>query len=137
MEKTIRELIKVAMIEKNKDKQITYKSILENAQKIAKRDNRDLTDDDIINAIKNEIKQLSDLAEYVEAGTDAHKTITNKINYCYIILPKMATPEEIKSHLVNNNIDKNMGACMKALKEHFGANMDGKIASGVAKEYCK
>ena len=31
--------------------------------------------------------------------------------------------------------DKNIGVCMKMLKEHFGANMDGKIASGVAKRY--
>lgn len=54
MEAKIRSLIKEAMIEKNKNKQITYKSILENAQKIAKNDgNREMTDSDIIKAAKN------------------------------------------------------------------------------------
>ena len=31
--------------------------------------------------------------------------------------------------------EKNMGVCMKALKEHFGSLFDGKIAQGVIKKY--
>ena len=81
MEKKIRQLIKEAMIEKNKNKQITYKSILENAQKIAKKTNRAVTDEDIITAIKNEIKQLNDLMGYV-LPTDSGRIseITEKVN---------------------------------------------------------
>ena len=47
----------------------------------------------------------------------------------------MATENEIMAYLTDHTVEKNMGICMKVLKEHFGMNMDGKIASKVAKEY--
>ena len=61
MEAKIRALIKQSMLEKNKNKTITYRSILETAQKTAKKTNESVTDDMIVSAIKNEIKQLQDL----------------------------------------------------------------------------
>lgn len=85
MESKIRALIKQSMLEKNKNKTITYRSILETAQKTAKKTNASVTGDMIVSAIKNEIKQLQDL--------------------------------------------------LKVLKSEFGANMDGRIASMVAKNY--
>lgn len=47
----------------------------------------------------------------------------------------IASEEEILAYLVDNSVEKNMGACMKALKANFGTNMDGKVASAVAKKY--
>lgn len=47
----------------------------------------------------------------------------------------MAEADEIRDYLVTNNIDKNMGICMKTLKEHFKDSLDGKQASKVVKEY--
>ena len=135
MEIKIRSLIKEAMIKKNKNKQITYKSILENAQKIAKKTNTAVTDEMIVTATKNEIKQLKDLLEFCTAGSDKYNETTEKIKFCESVLPKMATEDEIMEFLISNIIEKNMGICMKALKEKFGANMDGKMASMIAKEY--
>lgn len=136
MEKKIRALIKQAMIDKNKNKQLTYKSILENAQKIAKNDgNRVVTNDDFIKATKNEIKQLNDLYEYVKMDDVKGKEVCEKIGYCQDILPKMANEQEIMEYLVSNNIDKNIGTCMRSLKEHFGANMDGKLANNIVRQY--
>lgn len=135
MEVKIRSLIKEAMIEKNKNKQITYKSILENAQKIAKKTNTAVTDEMIVTATKNEIKQLNDLLEFCTAGSDKYNETTEKIKFCESVLPKMATEDEIMEFLISNMIEKNMGICMKALKEKFGANMDSKMASMIAKEY--
>lgn len=135
MEVKIRSLIKEAMIEKNKNKQITYKSILENAQKIAKKTNTAVTDEMIVTATKNEIKQLNDLLEFCTVGSDKYNETTEKIKFCESVLPKMATEDEIMEFLISNMIEKNMGICMKALKEKFGANMDGKMASMIAKEY--
>lgn len=136
MEQKIRDLIKKSMLEKNKNAQLTYKSILENAQKYAKADgNRNVTDDDFVKAAKNEIKQLKDLLEYCEVSSDKYFEITHKIDYCVNILPAMATEEDIINYLVSNNIDKNIGVCMKSLKEHFGSNMDGKMANGIVRKY--
>lgn len=135
MERKIRSLIKEAMIEKNKSKQITYKNILETAQKTAKLNNEAVTDDMVINAVKNEIKQLNDVISYYETGSDKYDEVAEKIRYCEAVLPKMASEKEIMGYLINNDIEKNIGTCMKALKSNFGANMDGKVASMIAKEY--
>ena len=135
MEAKLRSLIKEAMLEKNKDKQITFKNILEGAQKIAKQTNVAVTDDMIIKSVKNEIKQLNDLKEFYKPEDDKYNTIVIKLSYCEAILPAMATEDDIKAYLINNSIEKNIGVCMKSLKTHFGANLDGRVAQEVVKTY--
>lgn len=136
METKIRNLIKEAMVGKNKNKQITYKSILENAQKLAKNDgNRAVADADFVKATKNEIKANQDLLGFCEVNSDRYRETTRKIDYCMAILPKMATESDILAFLNSENIEKSMGSCMKALKANFGELLDGKLAQEVVKNY--
>lgn len=135
MEKMLRDLIKKAMVEKNKLAQLTYKSILENAQKLAKEKKEDVNDSYIISAAKKEIKQLEDLLSYCKEGTEQYNEVKAKIELAEGILPRMTSKEDIMSYLVSENIEKNMGICMKALKSRFKDNLDGRLASGVVKEY--
>ena len=136
MEAKVRHLIKEAMIQKNETAKITYKSILENALKIAKADgNRAVTNDDFIKATRNEIKQLKDLYEYAKTDEVRAKEITEKIEYCEFILPEQITEDQIIDYLTSNNIEKNIGVCMKSLKAHFGSNLDGKMAQTVVRQY--
>lgn len=136
MEQKIRMLIKENMAAKNKIATITYKNILETAQKTAKKTNAEVTEEMLVSAVKNEIKQLNDLLEFVQEGSERHAEVMEKLGYCKEVLPIMANTEEMAAFLAENAVEKNMGACMKALKAHFGANMDGKEASAVAKTYC-
>lgn len=135
MEKQLRDLIKKAMIEKDKLAQLTYKSILENAQKLAKEKKEDVNDSYIISATKKEIKQLEDLLKYCEEGSDKYDETKTKIELAEDILPRMTSKEDIMNYLVSENVEKNMGACMKALKLRFKDSLDGRLASGVVKEY--
>ena len=136
METKVRQLVKQAMIDKNENAKLTYKSILENALKLAKSDgNRSVTYDDFIKATKNEIKQLNDLYEFVKNDTVRATNITEKIGYCQELLPQAITKEQIIEYLTTNNIEKNIGVCMKTLKAQFGSNLDGKMAQGIVKEY--
>lgn len=136
METKIRQLIKEAMIHKNENAKTTYKSILDNAFKIAKNDgNRAVTNDDFIKAAKNEVKQLNDLYEYVKNDVVRTTEIKEKLKYCEVILPKMVTAEEITEYLTSNNIEKNIGVCMKSLKTKFGNTLDGKMANGIVRQY--
>ena len=128
--------MKQAMIDKNENAKITYRSILENALKIAKNDgNRAVTNDDFIKAAKNEVKQLNDL--YVFAKNDPVRSaeIKEKVSYCEVILPQMVSKEQIVEYLTSNNIEKNMGICMKSLKAQFGNTLDGRMAQEVVKRY--
>lgn len=135
MEKKIRTLIKDSMINKDKVALTTYKSILENAQKLAKDKKEDVNDSYIIASIKKEIKQLEDLLSYCKDGTDKYTEIKKKIDIATSLLPQMTSKEEILDFLTSNNIEKNMGICMKSLKAQFSTNLDGKTASQVVKEY--
>ena len=136
MEQKIRALIKENMIAKNKNATITYKNILETAQKTAKKTNAEVTEEMLVSAVKNEIKQLNDLLEFVQEGSERYAEVMEKLDLCKKVLPAMASAEEMAAFLTENAVEKNMGACMKMLKAHFGANMDGKEASAVAKKYC-
>lgn len=135
MEKMLRDLIKKAMIERNKLAQLTYKSILENAQKLAKEKKEDVNDSYIIAAAKKEIKQLEDLLSYCKEDTEQYNEAKTKIELAEGILPRMTSKEDIMNYLVSENIEKNMGICMKALKSRFKDSLDGRLASGVVKEY--
>ena len=135
MEKTIRELIKKSMLEKNKNASTTYKNILETAQKKAKETRAEVTDDMIVSAAKTEIKQLNDLLAYVKEGDEKYSEIMEKLGYCENVLPKMASEEEMTSFLVENAVEKNIGACMKAMKSHFGSTLNGSVAQVVATKY--
>ena len=135
MEKKLRELIKEAMLEKNKIKQMTYKNILDNAQKIAKQTNSNVSDEMVIKTVKNEIKQLNDLMIYCKEDVKKTSEIVTKIQYCEILLPTMASEDEIKLYLETINLEKNIGVCMKELKAHFGSALDGRLAQQIVKEY--
>ena len=136
MQNKVRQLIKQAMIDKNENAKTTYKSILDNALKIAKNDgNREVTNDDFIKKKKNEVKQLNDLLEYVKNDTERSNEINEKLKYCDAILPQMVTAEQITEYLTSNNIEKNIGVCMKSLKTKFGSTLDGKMANGIVRQY--
>ena len=136
MEAKVRQLMKQAMIDKNENAKITYRSILENALKIAKNDgNRAVTNDDFIKAAKNEVKQLNDLYEFAKNDPVRSVEIKEKVSYCQEILPQMVTEEQILEYLTTNSIDKNIGVCMKSLKAQFGNTLDGKMAQEVVKRY--
>ena len=135
MEIKVRQLIKQAMLDKNENAKLTYRSILANALKTAKDATREITDDDIIKATKNEIKQLTELHEYVKNDEIKSADFIKKIKYCEDILPQMVTADQIIEYLTTNNIEKNIGVCMKSLKTKFGNTLDGKMANGVVRQY--
>ena len=135
MEIKVRQLIKQAMLDKNENAKLTYRSILANALKTAKDATREITDDDIIKATKNEIKQLTELHEYVKNDEIKSADFIEKIKYCEDILPQMVTTDQIIEYITHNNIEKNIGVCMKSLKTKFGSTLDGKMANGVVRQY--
>lgn len=89
----------------------------------------------IIDAAKKEIKQLEDLLEYCAKDSDKYTDTIECISYAKEILPEMISADEIMAYLKTEDINKNMGICMKSLKERFGDSLDGKVAASVVKAY--
>lgn len=147
MEKRLRELIKQAMITKQKNKEDkqaadryqTLKNILETAQKVAKDKKTDeITDSMIVDAAKKEIKQLNDLLGYCKGNEDKQKEVEFNISVASELLPAMASDEEVKAFVEEKKAAaNNIGAMMKLLKEKFGDSLDGKKASAIVREALK
>jgi uncharacterized protein YqeY len=135
MESKLRELIKQSMLSKDKNKTTLYKNILESAQKSAKEKNESLNDSYIISAVKKEIKQMEDLLTFCKDRPEKYNETTENIKLASELLPKAVDNDTVRNYLVENNLDKNMGVCMKALKAKFGDALDSKSASQVVKEY--
>lgn len=142
MEKKLRGMIKEAMVAKRNDntkenaiRYQTLKNVLETAQKLAKQTNATVTDKHVYDALKKEIKQSNDLLSYIKDDEGRKSDAMLAISVCEELLPKMASEDDIRAYLVENNVEKNIGICMKSLKAHFGDALDGKVAQGVVKLY--
>lgn len=136
IEEKVRQNIKEAMVDKNEAAKLTFKSILDGAYKIAKTEgNRAVTDEDFIKAAKNEIKQLKELGEFAKDKPEKLVELAEKISYASSILPEMVNEQTILDYLTQNNIEKNIGVCMKTLKAQFGSALDGRMAQEVVKHY--
>jgi uncharacterized protein YqeY len=138
----LRNNIKIALKEKLKTKNDTkysvYKNILDKTQKDAKEKKTEIiTDDYVITAARKELKQLEDTLSYItkESDPDRYEKLTTSIAIVNDFLPKSVSENEILDFLKNNDVDKNMGICMKALKNKFGVNLDGRTASNIVKNY--
>lgn len=138
----LRNNIKIALKEKLKTKNDTkysvYKNILDKTQKDVKEKKIEvITDDYVITAARKELKQLEDTLSYItkESDPDRYEKLTTSIAIVNDFLPKSISENEILDFLKNNDIDKNMGVCMKALKNKFGVNLDGRTASSIVKNY--
>ena len=138
----LRNNIKIALKEKLKTKNDTkysvYKNILDKTQKDVKEKKLEvITDDYVITAARKELKQLEDTLSYItkESDPDRYEKLTTSIAIVNDFLPKSISENEILDFLKNNDIDKNMGVCMKALKNKFGVNLDRRTASSIVKNY--
>ena len=136
----LRNNIKIALKEKLKTKNDTkysvYKNILDKTQKDVKEKKLEvITDDYVITAARKELKQLEDTLSYItkESDPDRYEKLTTSIAIVNDFLPKSISENEILDFLKNNDIDKNMGVCMKALKNKFGVNLDGRTASSIGR----
>jgi uncharacterized protein YqeY len=135
MEEALRNLIKQSMLAKDKSKNTLYKNILESAQKSAKEKRQELSDTYIILAVKKEIKQMQDLLSYCKEGTDRYTETSENIKLASELLPRAVDNDTVRKFLVEENLDKNMGVCMKALKTKFDDTLDSKSASQIVKDY--
>ena len=116
-----------------------YGNILDGAGKIAKLENRDIEEKDIISICKKGIKNLTSTIELVKEGNivDAYK---KEVQILKEFLPievdnvkVVAFVEGIIATLENKSM-KDMGKIVGQLKAKFGDSVDMSFASKVIKE---
>jgi len=128
---TILELKKLMMKAKKEDKTKAnaLMMLVDNAQKIAKQKQKEVSENDIIEAAKKLVKMTK---ESIEAGMEETK---KELEIYESFLPKMLSEEEIEKlikQIINKKQPKNIGEIMRELKGR--QDIDMKIASQLARK---
>lgn len=93
-------------------------------EKVGKNDgNRETTNDEAIKVLQKMVKNLTGVPGVSEA----------EIAFIEEYLPQQVSEEELREFIVTLNAG-NIGAVMGAVKKHYGATADMKVASKIAKE---
>lgn len=118
--------------------------LLDNAQKIAKEQKREVTEKDFISACQKEIKEMNKVLEIYKDKNVPEKIseLTNSINFCSRFVP-MALSESETRGLIKITLDlftpefkqdkKNRGKIIAKLKEF--ENIDMALANKILSEY--
>lgn len=140
---TIKDEIKKAMKAKDSDRLTTLRSLHSDVKNagISAGDRDEIGDNVVLDVIQKAIKQRQDAAEqYVKAGRDElAENEVREIEVLKAFLPEPLSADELKS-LIKDTVDelgKDMGAVMKAMKEKVSGRADGKTLSQMVKDALK
>lgn len=129
----------IARMGKSTIKAVLLTTLYSEASNVGKNDgNRESTDDETIKTIQKFLKGVNETIAYLEkSGTnpDALANVMIEKGILVAYLPKMASEDDIRSAVAELKAGgaANMGDIMKGLKQKFGATLDGKLASQLAK----
>lgn len=110
---------------------------------------RDLTDDEIIEIIKKEIKQIKESLSYMSHGVEENVRLTelqNRHDYLFDYLPEQLTEKEIKTLVQNISVQysidtgkmmtkKEKGIMMKQLMPQVKGKADGSLVNKVVEAH--
>lgn len=103
---------------------------------------RELTNDEAIDVIRKEVKQMQKDYEAMSGdllNTRYAKDLKRQIDLYSIYLPKMMSYDEVLDYLrtmdANHMLPAAFGAAMKAVRAEIGTKADGKIISQALKNY--
>lgn len=138
MKQKLREDLKVAMKAGDKLRTMTIRGILSEITRVEKDVCRQANEAEIVQVIKRERARRDEALEFARKGKREELVVQYegeaKILDGY--LPTAVSEDELKAaiaHQIESGAAQ-MGPIMKALKEQFGARLDGKTASELVKQ---
>lgn len=141
----IKDALKNAMKEANKESVLATRNILEKIKKVQVDSKKELSENDIINIIGKYAKQLKDSIEQFKAGNrmDLVEKEEKELSIVEQFLPEQLTKEEIDK-IVKDIIQitgasnmADMGMVMKKVMDATKGSADGKIISELVRGYLK
>ncbi len=140
MKLLLKEQLKEAMKAKDRVKMDTLRAALSAIQyEEMQKGTEDLPEETFHAILKNEIKKRREAIEYAEKANRLEEIETAKIEI-YVLegfLPTQLSAEQLEKELLGlkeSTPGINMGQAMKALKDKFSGQYDGKLASDLAKK---
>lgn len=139
MKAALKESLKEAMKAREKTRVDTIRSLLAAIQyDEMQKEVEDLTKEESIAALRRELKKRVEGIEFAKQAERSEELaqLTSEIAVIEGFLPSQLTEEQLESIISELQVKDpsiNMGLAMKALKDSYAGQYDGKIASSVAK----
>jgi uncharacterized protein len=134
----IQEDLKAAMKGGDKARMMALRGLLSEISRVEKDVRRDANEGEIIAIVKRERARRAEALEFARKANRADLIEQNETEAKILAL---YLPAELPAEEVHAAIDEiiagganQMGAVMKALRDKFGARLDGKVASDLVKQ---
>jgi len=130
--------LKAAMKSGDKLRMMTLRGVLTEMSRLEKEIRRDPNDAEILQIIKRERAKREETLEFARkaARQDVIDQNETEAKILESYLPAAASIDEVRAEIQSAIAAgaSQMGPLMKALRDKFGASLDGKVASELAKE---
>ena len=138
MKRKLQDDLKAAMKSRNERRTMTLRGVLAEITRVEKDVCREANENEIIQILKRERARRDEALEFAKKAKRADLISQNEIEAKILdsYIPAGVAPDEVKTA-----IDRHLaagigqvGPMMKALREEFGARLDGKLAIELVKE---
>ena len=138
MKAKLQEDLKAAMKAGDKPKLMTLRGIMTEVTRLEKDVRREANEAEILQVIKRERARREEALEFAKKANRADLIEQNEIEAKILdgYLPAALSPDEVKAAIaaqVAAGVTQ-IGPLMKALRDQFGASLDGKVASDLVKQ---
>lgn len=138
MKQRFQDDLKTAMKAGDKLRTMTLRGVLAEITRVEKDTRREASEAEIVAVLKRERARREEMLEFARKGNRADLVAQNeeeaRILDSYI--PAAIGEDEVRAAVAEQLAGgvRQMGPLMKALKDRFGARLDGRIASQLVKE---
>ena len=138
MKAKIQEDLKAAMKSGDKLRMMALRGVLSEMSRLEKDIRREPNDAEILQIIKRERAKREETLEFARkaARKDIIEQNETEAKILESYLPAATSPDDVRAEIQSAIAAgaSQMGPIMKALRDKFGASLDGKVASELAKE---
>ena len=138
MKAKIQEDLKAAMKSGDKLRMMALRGVLSEMSRLEKDIRREPNDAEILQIIKRERAKREETLEFARkaARKDIIEQNETEAKILESYLPATTSPDDVRAEIQNAIAAgaSQIGPIMKALRDKFGASLDGKVASLLAKE---
>lgn len=90
---------------------------------------KEVSEEIVTSVLKSFLKKNQEMQSLIKNNDQAMLDAVREEAIIKSHLPSQLEPSQIHMILLRSGVDKNMGAMMKYLKEHYSGQYDGKVAS--------
>ena len=138
MKAKLQDDLKTAMKAGETRRVMTLRGLLSEITRVEKDVRRPANDDEIVQVVKRERARREEALEFARKANRQDLIEQNEAEAAILTgyLPAALSPDEVRAaiaEIVAGGANQ-MGAVMKGLRERFGSQLDGKVASELARE---